>query len=103
MKLSGQQFFDDFATDAGCGGSLGTVAVFDCLRNVSTTSIRAAIQQSQNLFDYSTLSLAWKPRVDGVFLVDNPLRLVLNGSLADVPFVTGGLSTLCTAISSVRG
>ena len=98
MKLSGQQFFDDFATDTGCGDSLGTVAVFDCLRNVSVTSIRTAIQQSRNLFDYSSLSLAWKPRVDGVFLVDTPLRLVLNGSLADVPFVTGGQSTLCIGI-----
>ncbi|VDB94161.1 unnamed protein product [Peniophora sp. CBMAI 1063] len=84
-----QPFFDDFATSTGCGNSLGSVAVFDCLRNASILDIRSALQQSRNLFGYSTLSLAWKPRADGVFLTDTPQRLVLNGSWADVPFVIG--------------
>ncbi|KZV76203.1 carotenoid ester lipase precursor [Peniophora sp. CONT] len=85
----GQPFFDKFAADAGCGGSLRSIAVFDCLRNVSAANIRSAVQASRNIFDYSSLSLAWKPRVDGMFLTDTPQRLVLNGSMVDVPFVIG--------------
>ncbi|VDB94160.1 unnamed protein product [Peniophora sp. CBMAI 1063] len=85
----GQPFFDKFATDAGCGDSLGSVAVFDCLRNVSTTAIRSAIQSAENLFGYSSLSLPWMPREDGVFFTATPQQLILNGSIANVPFVTG--------------
>ncbi|KZV74625.1 carotenoid ester lipase precursor [Peniophora sp. CONT] len=85
----GQTSFNDFASDAGCGDSLGSAAVFDCLRNASITDIRSAIQASQNIFDYASTSLPWKPRVDGVFLTDTPQQLVLNGSIANVPFVTG--------------
>ena len=91
-RHSGQPFFDKFATDAGCENSLGSAVVFDCLRNASVADIRFAIQASENLFGYSSVSLPWKPRVDGIFLTDLPQRLVLSGSVADVPFVTGALS-----------
>jgi acetylcholinesterase len=36
-----------------------------------------------------SLSLAWTPREDGVFLTANPQQLVVQGSVAPVPFVTG--------------
>jgi len=36
-----------------------------------------------------TLALAWLPRIDGVSLTADPQQLVLQGSVADVPFVTG--------------
>ncbi|VDC07075.1 unnamed protein product [Peniophora sp. CBMAI 1063] len=85
----GQSNFDQFASDAGCGSYLGNVTVLDCLRNVSTVDLRAAIQASADIFDYSSLNLAWMPRVGGTFVPDIPTRLVLNGSVADVPFVTG--------------
>ncbi|VDB94159.1 unnamed protein product [Peniophora sp. CBMAI 1063] len=84
-----QPFFDKFAIDAGCGDSLGSVAVFDCLRNASTAAIRFAVQASENLFGYSSVSLPWKPREDGVFLTAPPEQLVRDGSVVDVPFVTG--------------
>jgi len=35
------------------------------------------------------IPLAWTPRVDGVFLQDNPLKLIKEGKVARVPFVTG--------------
>ncbi|VDB92096.1 unnamed protein product [Peniophora sp. CBMAI 1063] len=85
----GQPFFDKFARDAGCADTLGSVAVFDCLRNASTANIRAAMSQApRNLFDYTAASLAWKPREDGVFLTDTPQRLVRDGAVVDVPIVT---------------
>ena len=33
--------------------------------------------------------LAWIPRADGVFLTDSPQNLVVQGSVANIPFVTG--------------
>lgn len=38
--------------------------------------------------------MTWVPRVDGTFLTDFPQQLVLQGSVADVPFVTGVSMTL---------
>ena len=49
---SGQVFFDQFAADTGCVDSLGSTAVFDCLRNVSTDAIRVAINNSVGIFSF---------------------------------------------------
>ena len=34
-------------------------------------------------------ALTWSPRVDGVFLKADPQDLVLQGSVANIPFITG--------------
>jgi carboxylesterase type B len=39
-------------------------------------------------FDQS-LALVWTPRVDGVFLSHSPQKLVQEGKVADIPFITG--------------
>ena len=36
-----------------------------------------------------SLHTAWLPRVDGVFLTANPISLVQQGVVADVPFISG--------------
>jgi acetylcholinesterase len=36
-----------------------------------------------------SVALAWEPRVDGVFLTHSPQKLVLDGKVADIPFITG--------------
>ena len=38
---------------------------------------------------WQSLVLPWYPREDGVFLTDNPQRLIQQGKVADVPFITG--------------
>ena len=40
-------------------------------------------------FGSQSLNLAWLPRADGVFLKDDPQKLVELGSIANVPFVSG--------------
>ena len=35
------------------------------------------------------MQLSWPPRVDGKFITDNPYKLVQQGNVADIPFVTG--------------
>ncbi|KAG5654307.1 hypothetical protein H0H81_004726 [Sphagnurus paluster] len=37
----------------------------------------------------SSLNLAWIPRADGIFLTDTPQKLVQQGKVANIPFVTG--------------
>jgi len=48
-----------------------------------------AVNNTPSIFSYHSLSLAWLPRVDDVFLTDDPQQLVLQGSVANVPFITG--------------
>lgn len=36
-----------------------------------------------------TLSLAWQPYADGEFLRDDPQKLVQQGKVANIPFVSG--------------
>jgi acetylcholinesterase len=43
-----------------------------------------------------SLHLAWLPRTDGVFLTDNPQKLVQQGKVAKIPYVTGKLRPPCT-------
>lgn len=38
---------------------------------------------------FKSLSLVFSPHTDGVFLLDNPQQMVLNGQVAKIPFVTG--------------
>jgi acetylcholinesterase len=48
----GQQYWDVFAAGAGCGNFLGSAAVFDCLRNVSTDALRNATLLTPNFNSY---------------------------------------------------
>jgi hypothetical protein len=50
-----------------------------------STSLRLSIY----LPSPQSLSLAWLPRADGVFITEPPQQLVKKGLIADVPFVTG--------------
>jgi acetylcholinesterase len=38
---------------------------------------------------YQSIALVWLPRVDGVFLSHSPLKLVLEGKVVNIPFITG--------------
>ncbi|EIW81508.1 alpha beta-hydrolase [Coniophora puteana RWD-64-598 SS2] len=82
----GQQYYDFLVDQTGCASSDDTL---ECLRGVEYETLMDAINQTPNIFSYQSLILAWLPRVDGVFLTDDPQQLVLQGSVADVPFITG--------------
>ena len=36
-----------------------------------------------------SVALVWLPRVEGVFLVDDPKKLVQQGKVARIPFISG--------------
>ncbi|KIK96774.1 hypothetical protein PAXRUDRAFT_825611 [Paxillus rubicundulus Ve08.2h10] len=82
----GQKYYDALVCDTGCSNASDTL---QCLRDVPYERLLDAVNKSPNVFSYQSLSLAWLPRVDGIFLTDSPQHLVQQGSVANVPFVTG--------------
>ncbi|KAJ7777805.1 carotenoid ester lipase precursor [Mycena olivaceomarginata] len=76
----------------GCSGASDTL---ECLRTVPFATLKAAQDNTPFIFAYqvyqsrSLVVLAWLPRTDGTFLSDNPQRLVQQGKVAKIPFVTG--------------
>ncbi|KAF5315218.1 hypothetical protein D9619_007256 [Psilocybe cf. subviscida] len=83
---NGQKYYDNMVKDTGCSGAIDTL---QCLRTVPYAKIKAAINNAPSIFAYQSLTLAWLPRTDGVFLTDDPLRLVQSGKIAQIPYVTG--------------
>ncbi|KAG6815333.1 hypothetical protein H0H93_010107 [Arthromyces matolae] len=84
--MAGQKYYDAIVQNTGCSNKTDTL---DCLRDVPYRKLKKAINNSPGLFSYQSLSLAFLPRADGVFLTDNPQNLVLKGKVAPVPFITG--------------
>lgn len=82
----GQTYYDSIVAATGCLGASDTL---QCLRGVPEDTLQKAVDATPNIFSYQSLRLAYLPRVDGVFLTDTPQNLVLKGSVANIPFVTG--------------
>ncbi|KIJ11938.1 hypothetical protein PAXINDRAFT_171554, partial [Paxillus involutus ATCC 200175] len=89
----GQKYYDALVSETRCSSASDTL---QCLREVPYETLLDAVNQSPRLFSYQSTVLAWQPRVDGVFLTDEPQKLVQQGSVADVPFVTGTLFSFST-------
>ncbi|KAH9970751.1 Alpha/Beta hydrolase protein [Lactifluus volemus] len=82
----GQPYYDDLVNRTGCSGSCDTLS---CLRTVPYATLKAAVDDSPSFLGYQSVAVAWQPRVDGVFLTHSPQKLVLDGKVADIPFITG--------------
>ncbi|KAL1945641.1 hypothetical protein VTO73DRAFT_1643 [Trametes versicolor] len=81
-----QRFYDTVVEQANCTSPADTL---ECLRQISANTLLQAAKAVPNTFDYSGLAQAWAPRADGVFLEAPPQHLVLAGSVANIPFITG--------------
>ncbi|KAJ3801933.1 Alpha/Beta hydrolase protein [Lentinula aff. detonsa] len=82
----GQAYYDDLVEATGCSGSDDTL---NCLRGVDYSVLKAAVDATPGIFAYQALNLAWLPRADGVFLPDDPQKLVQQGQVAAIPIVNG--------------
>lgn len=83
---NGQMYYDQLVDATGCTGSSDTL---QCLREVPYDDLKSAQDNTPFLFSYQSLILTWLPRADGVFLADSPQALVQQGSVANVPFISG--------------
>ncbi|KAF8264084.1 alpha beta-hydrolase [Lactarius quietus] len=83
---NGQPYYDFLVERTNCSSSPDTL---DCLRTVPYEELMDAINLTPSLLSYQSLALAWQVYVDGVFLTDNPQKLVQQGKVANIPFVSG--------------
>ncbi|KAI0351843.1 carotenoid ester lipase precursor [Trametes cingulata] len=81
-----QPTFDFIASETGCASARDVLA---CLREVPAAAITAAMDKTPTFLGFAALNTPFMPHADGVFLRDNPQELVLEGSMADIPFVIG--------------
>ncbi|KAI1790735.1 carotenoid ester lipase precursor [Ganoderma leucocontextum] len=95
----GQSDYDQLVQDTSCGDAPDTL---ECLRALPYDNLKQAVDQSPGIISKQSLRLAWLPRVDGRFLTDTPQNLVLNGSIAPVPHVSGNVNDEGTVFSIVN-
>ncbi|EMD39896.1 hypothetical protein CERSUDRAFT_150639 [Gelatoporia subvermispora B] len=83
----GQQYYDFILEQTDCAGATDTLG---CLRQLPYVTLKAAVDRTPNILSFpQALNLAWVPRADGVFFTDTPQNLVLQGSVANIPFING--------------
>ena len=101
----GQKYYDFMVDKTGCGRHEDKL---DCLRKVPYSTYKKAMDASPSMFSYQVgayiariyyiwrihrltqaLMLAWLPRVDGVFLKEQPQISAHYGRVANVPMITG--------------
>lgn len=105
----GQQGYDDLVRAAGCAGAEDTL---DCLRQVPFPALKEAMNGLPSFFSYrvrsnflvlfspvanyilQSIGLAQGPRADGTSLKAPLQHLVLQGSVARIPFVTGNKNAM---------
>ncbi|KAJ7897497.1 Alpha/Beta hydrolase protein [Mycena leptocephala] len=93
---NGQKYYDAIVQEVGCSSAADTL---QCLRTVPYDALKAAQDASPGIFSYQSLVLAWMPRADGLFLTDNPQRLIQKSKVANVPFITGSVDDEGTIFS----
>ncbi|KAI0699628.1 carotenoid ester lipase precursor [Cerioporus squamosus] len=83
-----QWAYDSIVAQVGCANSTDTL---QCLRDAPGDALLAAAGTFPGTSGYPGAASAtpWNPHADGVFLTDHPQKLVLSGSVADVPFISG--------------
>ena len=101
----GQQDYDNLVQLTGCTGAENTL---ECLRQAPFPALKEAVNKSPGFLSYQvcdhglldplswvinhipqSLNLVWTPRADGTFLTAPLQQLVLQGSVANIPFVAG--------------
>ena len=65
-----------------------TLRHFSHFKYVVYSYCSSEIRSGQRTIPQS-LDLAWQPYADGDFLADNPQKLVQQGKVANIPFVSG--------------
>jgi acetylcholinesterase len=103
----GQPYYDQLVRETGCAGAEDTL---ECLRQAPFATLKDAMNKSPWFLSYQvcrdsldpsssvvnyapqSLNLVWAPRADGTFLKGPLQHLVLQGSVARIPFVIGKIT-----------
>ncbi|KAJ6468622.1 sterol esterase [Mycena vitilis] len=82
----GQSHYDNLVAANNCTHAADTLA---CLRSVPLPAFTRTVDNTTNLFSFSSVQNIWRPRVDGDVIVQNPLVSVASGQFAKIPIMTG--------------
>ncbi|KAJ7700755.1 Alpha/Beta hydrolase protein, partial [Mycena rosella] len=77
----GQPFYDGLVDANNCTKSSDTLA---CLRHVPFDTFMATVNRTDNILSFTSLSIEWRPCVDGEVIVENPLLSVSQGAYSKV-------------------
>ncbi|XXG96931.1 hypothetical protein Hte_003222 [Hypoxylon texense] len=81
-----QGIYDTVVREAGCASAANTL---DCLRSADYDTFLHAANSVPGVLSYSSVSLSYLPRPDGVVLPDSPDVLAADGRYAAVPMIIG--------------
>ncbi|OTB04247.1 hypothetical protein M426DRAFT_23113 [Hypoxylon sp. CI-4A] len=81
-----QDIYDTVVSEAGCADEPDTL---ECLRNADYDTFLNAANSVPGILSYTSVSLSYLPRPDGVILPDSPDVLALGGQYAAVPMIIG--------------
>ncbi|KAI0039748.1 sterol esterase [Auriscalpium vulgare] len=81
-----QPYYDQLVEETGCSKSKDTLT---CLREAPYNTLLAAINNTPSVFNFTSLNLAWQPRIDGSLFTENPQKSVALGQYARVPLLAG--------------
>ncbi|RPD58729.1 carotenoid ester lipase precursor [Lentinus tigrinus ALCF2SS1-7] len=90
-----QWAYDSIVEQVGCANATGTTVAdtdtVQCLRGADGDALLAAAGTfpGSSAYPGAAAVIPWNPHADGVFLTAHPQELVLAGSVADVPFISG--------------
>jgi acetylcholinesterase len=96
----GQQHYDDLVVRTSC---LHMEDTLDCLRRTPYETLKAAIDTSMGIFDYTSMALSWIPRPDGTFIQSTPMDMVEDGRVARVPIINGAVNDEATLFTLPLG
>ncbi|KAF8134091.1 sterol esterase [Mycena galopus ATCC 62051] len=84
--VDGQTSYDGLVAANNCSSAPSTL---DCLRSIPFDEFMATVNRTADLFSYRSLSLVWRPRVDGDVILRNPVQSVAQGAFAKIPLLSG--------------
>jgi len=96
----GQKHYNDLVLRTSC---LHTEDTLDCLRRTPYETLKAAIDASMGIFDYTSMALSWIPRPDGTFIQSPPIDMIEDGRVARVPIINGVVNDEATLFSLSLG
>ncbi|KAJ7132082.1 Alpha/Beta hydrolase protein [Mycena epipterygia] len=82
----GQPQYDQLVAATNCSQAADSL---DCLRHAPFDILMSAINQTPNVFSYSSLGNVWKPRIDGDIIKHHPFITMSRGLHAKVPIIAG--------------
>ncbi|KAJ7033034.1 carotenoid ester lipase precursor [Mycena alexandri] len=82
----GQPVYDGLVVANNCSSASDTL---DCLRRVPFDSFMATVNHTQNFLSYQSVSLIWRPYIDGDVVERAPLTSVSRGLYAKIPIMAG--------------